>query len=185
MDRGAWWAPVHSITNVRHDWGHTYSTITRLAFIHEQKSICGLKDLENELNGCLYTLLYLKWITNKDLPYSTWNSAQYDMVAWLGGESGVSENVYVWLSPLTVHLKLSPHCSSVIPQYKIKPLKYGEKHASVGAMASSTMCQGIWEESCPPGYQVKGSQIWVSIESDLNSGGENSFNPYWLASGSI
>ena len=24
----------------------------------------------------MYTLLYLKWITNKDLPYSTWNSAQ-------------------------------------------------------------------------------------------------------------
>ena len=25
----------------------------------------------------LYTLLYLKWITNKDLLYSTENSAQY------------------------------------------------------------------------------------------------------------
>ena len=24
----------------------------------------------------MYTLLYLKWITNKDLLYSTWNSAQ-------------------------------------------------------------------------------------------------------------
>ena len=24
----------------------------------------------------VYTLLYLKWITNKDLLYSTWNSAQ-------------------------------------------------------------------------------------------------------------
>ena len=25
----------------------------------------------------VYTLLYLKWITNKKLLYSTWNSAQY------------------------------------------------------------------------------------------------------------
>ena len=24
----------------------------------------------------MYTLLYLKWVTNKDLRYSTWNSAQ-------------------------------------------------------------------------------------------------------------
>ena len=29
----------------------------------------------------MYTLLYLKWITNKDLLYSTWNSAQCYMAA--------------------------------------------------------------------------------------------------------
>ena len=27
----------------------------------------------------MYTLLYLKWITNKDLLYSTGNSAQYSV----------------------------------------------------------------------------------------------------------
>ena len=34
-----------------------------------------LTDLEKELT-CMYTLLYLKWTTNNDLLYSTWNSAQ-------------------------------------------------------------------------------------------------------------
>ena len=34
----------------------------------------------------LYTPLYLRWITNKDLLYSTWNSAQYYVAAWVGGE---------------------------------------------------------------------------------------------------
>ena len=34
----------------------------------------------------MYTLLYLKWITNKDSLYSTWNPAQYCMAAWMGGE---------------------------------------------------------------------------------------------------
>ena len=29
----------------------------------------------------MYTLLYLKWITNKDLLYSTGNSAQYYVTA--------------------------------------------------------------------------------------------------------
>ena len=32
----------------------------------------------------MYTLLYLKWITNKDLLYSTGNSAQCYVAAWMG-----------------------------------------------------------------------------------------------------
>ena len=61
-------------------------------------------DLENELTvarrkdggeGSLeltYTLLYLKWITNKGLLYSTGNSA-----AWMGGDfEGKWIHVYVW-----------------------------------------------------------------------------------------
>ena len=34
----------------------------------------------------MYTLLYLKSITDKDLLYSTWNSAQRYVPAWLGRE---------------------------------------------------------------------------------------------------
>ena len=34
----------------------------------------------------MYTLLYSKRITNKDLLYSTWNSAQCYVAAWMGGE---------------------------------------------------------------------------------------------------
>ena len=36
----------------------------------------------------MYTLLYLKWITNKDLLYSTENSAQCNVTAWMGEEFG-------------------------------------------------------------------------------------------------
>ena len=58
----------------------------------------------------MYTLLYLKWITNKDLRYSTRNSAQCYMAAWIGGEFGGEWiYVYVWLSPFAVYLK-SSHC---------------------------------------------------------------------------
>ena len=59
----------------------------------------------------MYTLLYIKWITNKDPLYSTENSAQCYVAAWRGG--GFKEkwmHVYVWLSPFAVHLKLSQHC---------------------------------------------------------------------------
>ena len=59
----------------------------------------------------MYTLLYLKWITNKDLLYSTGNSAQCYVAFWMGGEfGGEGIHVYVWLSPFLVHLKLSQHC---------------------------------------------------------------------------
>ena len=36
----------------------------------------------------MYTVLYLKWITNKDLLYNTWNSAQRHVAGWMGGEFG-------------------------------------------------------------------------------------------------
>ena len=38
--------------------------------------------IAREFGMNMYTLLYLKWITNKDLLYSTWNSAQCYVVAW-------------------------------------------------------------------------------------------------------
>ena len=59
----------------------------------------------------MYTLLYLKWITNKDLLYSTWDSIQRYVAAWMGGKFGGEWiHVYVWLGPFTVHLKLLQHC---------------------------------------------------------------------------
>ena len=36
----------------------------------------GGEGIFRELGIDLYTLLYLRWITNKDLLYSTWSSAQ-------------------------------------------------------------------------------------------------------------
>ena len=46
----------------------------------------------------MYTLPYLKWIANKDILYSTVNSAQSYVAAWMGGEFGGKWiHVYVWL----------------------------------------------------------------------------------------
>ena len=68
-------------------------------------------DLEKQLNSCcgeawgkgmvrefgmdMYTLLYSKWITNKNRLYSTWNSAQ---VVWQPGrERSLGENGYMYM----------------------------------------------------------------------------------------
>ena len=49
-------------------------------------------------------VLYLKWITNKDLLNSKWNSAQCYVAAGMGGVFGGEWiHVYVWLSSFTVH----------------------------------------------------------------------------------
>ena len=59
----------------------------------------------------MYTGLRLKWITSKDLLYSTENPAQCGVSAWMGGEFGEEWiDVYAWLSSLAGHLKLSQHC---------------------------------------------------------------------------
>ena len=61
----------------------------------------------------VYTLLYLKQITNKDLLYSIGNSAQCYVATWMGGEFG-GKWIHVYpfkgLSPFAVYLKLSQHC---------------------------------------------------------------------------
>ena len=43
---------------------------------------------DREFGIDMYTLLYLKWVTNKALLYSTGNSAQCYVAVWMGGESG-------------------------------------------------------------------------------------------------
>ena len=59
----------------------------------------------------MYALLFLKWITDKDLLYSTGNSAQWYVAAWMGEEfGGRMDTVYAWLSHSAMHLKLSQHC---------------------------------------------------------------------------
>ena len=43
--------------------------------------------------------------------YSTGNSAQCDVAAWMGGEFGGEWiQVYVWLCPVDGHMKLARHC---------------------------------------------------------------------------
>ena len=57
-----------------------------------------------------YTLLYFKGINSKDLLYSTSNCS--GLCGSLDGRGAGGEwiHVYVWLSPFSVHLKVSQHC---------------------------------------------------------------------------
>ena len=59
----------------------------------------------------------IKWISNKDLLYSTGNSTQYSVVAYMGKESRKEWMcIYIWVIHFAVHLKLTQHCESTILQ---------------------------------------------------------------------
>ena len=76
----------------------------------EGENVVG-KVIIREFGTNMYTLLYLKWITNKHLLYSIANSAPYYVATWVGrGFGGEWIHVYAWLSPFAVHMKLSQHC---------------------------------------------------------------------------
>ena len=50
-------------------------------------------------------------MSNKDVLYSTWNSAQCYTAAWMGGATGGEWiHVYASVCPFAVRLKLSQHC---------------------------------------------------------------------------
>ena len=79
--------------------------------LRKQTHGCQGEGIVEDFGKVMYTLLYLKWITNRKLLYSTWNSAQCYVPAWMGrGFDGEWIHVYVWLSPLPVHLRLSKLC---------------------------------------------------------------------------
>ena len=59
----------------------------------------------------MYAPPYSQWITNKDLLYSTGNSAQCYVPAWMGaGFGGEWIHVYGRLSPFAFQVKLPQHC---------------------------------------------------------------------------
>ena len=79
--------------------------------LRKQTYGCHGEGVVRDFGKVMYTLLYLKWITNKNLLYGTWNSAHCYVPARMGGELGGEwKHVYVWLSTFTVHLKLSQCC---------------------------------------------------------------------------
>ena len=79
------------------------------------------EEIVREFGTDLYTLLYFKRLTRKDLRYSTGYSAKCYLAAWIGGGlRGEWIHVCAWLSPSTVHLKLPQHVNWPHPNRKLK-----------------------------------------------------------------
>ena len=82
----------------------------RLTDLENKLMVARGEGIVREFGMDMYTLLYLKQITSKDLLYSTWKSGQCYVAIWMGGGlRGKWIHVYVWRNPFAVHLKLSQH----------------------------------------------------------------------------
>ena len=57
--------------------------------LRKQFNGCQGEEIVRDFEKVIYTLLYLKWITNKHILYSTQNSAQYYMPDWITAISSV------------------------------------------------------------------------------------------------
>ena len=57
---------------------------------------CLGEGIVREFGKVMHTLLYSKWITKKDLLYSTENSAQCFVAVWMGRSLGDNGYVYMY-----------------------------------------------------------------------------------------
>ena len=77
-----------------------------------------------KLGKVMCTLLYLKWVINKDLFYSAGNSAQCYVAAWMGGRFRGNGYIYICVAE---SLQCSPETTSTLfigyTQYTNKKFK--------------------------------------------------------------
>ena len=111
----------------------------RLTDFQNKVIVTAGKDGEQRQGGMdMYTVLYLKRITSKDLLYCTWNFVQCYVAALMGKELGGEwVHIYVWLSPFAMHLNLSQHCLLIsytpMQNKKLKKKKtLGFQHPGLG-----------------------------------------------------
>ena len=78
-----------------------------------------------EFGKVMYTILYSKWITNKDLLYSTWNSTQSFRASLDGrGLWGRMDTCICTAESLQGSPESTEHCLLALPIYKIRSLKH-------------------------------------------------------------
>ena len=70
--------------------------------LRKQTYSCWGEGIVGDFGKTMYTLQYSKWITNKDLLYSTWNSAQCYVPMWMGGEFE-GECIHVYPTAKSLH----------------------------------------------------------------------------------
>ena len=107
----------------------------------------------------MHTLLYLTWITNTDLLYSTGNPAQCYVPAWM--QASLEENGYMymrgWVPSLFIWNYHDIVCELAIPQYKTKILK--------GITIPIRIRAGLKQSS-----ELKGWGLWPLVQNHVTAG---------------
>ena len=117
----------------------------------------------------MYTLLYLKWITNKDIIYSTWASAQCYMAAWMGGEFGGESVHAVTQSCLTVCDRMDCSTPGLPVHHQLSELAQTRVHQGGDGIQPSHPMYAPFS-SCPQSLQASGS---FPMSQFFTSGGQS------------
>ena len=105
----------------------------------------------------MLALLYLKWIANKDLLYSTWNSPQCHVASEMGGEFGGEwVHIYVYICTYThthvyviciyIYVWLSPHHNTADWLYLKTKLKKTNKPQTTTITTTTTTKKNVLEK---------------------------------------
>ena len=76
---------IHYIWNLKWNDANEFTYKTEIHSLRKWTYGSSGVGIVRDFGKVMYLLLYLKWITNKDLLYSTWNSIQCYVSAWRGG----------------------------------------------------------------------------------------------------
>ena len=73
-----------------------FTDIENKLMVTKGESMVRRGEINQEFGISTYILLYIKWITNKDLLYSTGKSTQYSVMTYMGKESK-KEWIYIYV----------------------------------------------------------------------------------------
>ena len=111
-----------------------YLTTNQSEVIHHEALIPNEGGINWKTGIDIYTLLYIKEITTKDLLYSTGNSTQYSVIAYMGKEYK-KEWIHVYPSMqmihFTLHLKPTQCCKPTTLQLKKKKNSFPGSHQRI------------------------------------------------------
>ena len=99
--------------NLKRNGTNELTNSRRVTDLRELTCGCWGEGIVREFGMDIYTQLYFKWMTNKDLLYSTWNSALCYTAAWIAGEFAGRMNTCMYMagslccSPETIWLYLN------------------------------------------------------------------------------
>ena len=122
---------VHGVARARHEGATEQPTRSSQCSFHRRANLLKQRAFRGEgiaehFGMVRYRLLYLKWITNRDLSFGTGNWPTH-APAWMGGGfGGERTRGYVWPSPftetITTLLSAIPQCKMVLVFKNSKPL---------------------------------------------------------------
>ena len=133
-----------------------------------------------DIGEVVYTLRYLKWITNKNLLYSTQNSAQHYVPVWMGGRYWRRIDICIYMAEESLHCSLETITTLLISytsiqnrrrQWQPTPVLLSGESQGQGILVGCHLwghvriCATLWTAAhqAPPSIGVSRQEYWSGL----------------------